>query len=228
MNKTHYSILIIGGGTAGINVAARLRAKAPKLDIAIVDPSEKHYYQPLWTLVGGGVTNKEVTEKNEVIRKPDRPYPGTEFRLTARRFCQCLKVRACRCVVANPSHSMRPESDSFIICYQPEVEFIPLAHAVVVGILRSRLLLLPAAVNTFLHALEPSKARKSYSLPSRREGVPRSAATRMGRFSGQLVEGLGNNSGLKTSDFRGIERRKEICWSLGSGSCEESDTLRLD
>ena len=65
MNKTHYSILIIGGGTAGIDVAARLRAKAPKLDIAIIDPSEKHYYQPLWTLVGGGVTNKEVTEKNE-------------------------------------------------------------------------------------------------------------------------------------------------------------------
>jgi hypothetical protein len=48
-----------------------------------------------------------------------------------------------------------------------------------------------AAVNTFLHALEPSKARKSYSPPSRREGVPRSAATRMGRFSGQLVGGAG-------------------------------------
>jgi len=65
MNKTHYSILIIGGGTAGIDVAARLRAKAPKLDIAVIDPSEKHYYQPLWTLVGGGVTKKEVTEKRE-------------------------------------------------------------------------------------------------------------------------------------------------------------------
>ena len=71
MNNTHYSILIIGGGTAGIDVAARLRAKAPKLDIAIIDPSEKHYYQPLWTLVGGGVTNKEVTEK-----KRSRSYPA--------------------------------------------------------------------------------------------------------------------------------------------------------
>ena len=65
MNKMHYSILIIGGGTAGIDVAARLRAKASKLDIAVIDPSEKHYYQPLWTLVGGGVTKKEVTEKRE-------------------------------------------------------------------------------------------------------------------------------------------------------------------
>ena len=65
MNKTFYSVLIVGGGTAGISVAARLRAKVPKLDIAIIEPSEKHYYQPLWTLVGGGVTKKEVTEKRE-------------------------------------------------------------------------------------------------------------------------------------------------------------------
>lgn len=65
MNKTFYSALIVGGGTAGISVAARLRAKAPKLDIAIIEPSEKHYYQPLWTLVGGGVIKKEVTEKRE-------------------------------------------------------------------------------------------------------------------------------------------------------------------
>src|SRR5260221_227757 len=50
---------------AGITVAAGLRAKAQKLDIAVIDPSEKHYYQPLWTLVGGGVTKKEVTEKRE-------------------------------------------------------------------------------------------------------------------------------------------------------------------
>jgi sulfide:quinone oxidoreductase len=65
MNKKFYSVVIVGGGTAGISVAARLRAKAPKLDIAIIEPSEKHYYQPLWTLVGGGVTKKEVTEKRE-------------------------------------------------------------------------------------------------------------------------------------------------------------------
>ena len=48
----HHKVLIVGGGTAGISVAARLRKAVD--DIAIVDPAEKHYYQPLWTLVGGG------------------------------------------------------------------------------------------------------------------------------------------------------------------------------
>jgi len=53
-NKKH-DVLIIGGGTAGITVAASLRRHAAKaLDIAIVEPAEFHYYQPAWTLVGGG------------------------------------------------------------------------------------------------------------------------------------------------------------------------------
>lgn len=63
-SKTH-DVVIIGGGTAGITVAARLRKARPSLDIAMIDPSEKHYYQPLWTLVGGGVYPSEVTERSE-------------------------------------------------------------------------------------------------------------------------------------------------------------------
>ncbi|MFB7470750.1 FAD-dependent oxidoreductase [Kitasatospora sp. NPDC056184] len=49
----HHRIVIIGGGTAGISVAARLR-RAGERDVAVIDPSDRHYYQPLWTLVGGG------------------------------------------------------------------------------------------------------------------------------------------------------------------------------
>ena len=63
-SKTH-GVVIIGGGTAGITVAARLRKARPSLDIAVIDPSEKHYYQPFWTLVGGGVYPREVTERSE-------------------------------------------------------------------------------------------------------------------------------------------------------------------
>ncbi|WP_189081913.1 NAD(P)/FAD-dependent oxidoreductase [Mangrovihabitans endophyticus] len=49
----HHRVLILGGGSAGIDVAARLRhAQAP--DVGLIDPAETHYYQPLWTLVGGG------------------------------------------------------------------------------------------------------------------------------------------------------------------------------
>lgn len=51
--RQHLRIVIIGGGSAGISVAARLR-RAGERDIGVLDPSERHYYQPLWTLVGGG------------------------------------------------------------------------------------------------------------------------------------------------------------------------------
>ena len=61
----HFKVLIIGGGTAGLSVAARLMTKEPSLNLAIVEPSDKHYYQPLWTLVGGGVFDKKESERPE-------------------------------------------------------------------------------------------------------------------------------------------------------------------
>jgi sulfide:quinone oxidoreductase len=63
--KDHYQVLILGGGTAGITVAAQLRRKLKAYDVAIVEPSTKHYYQPLWTLVGAGVFRKELSERAE-------------------------------------------------------------------------------------------------------------------------------------------------------------------
>ncbi|AAU24294.1 MULTISPECIES: NAD(P)/FAD-dependent oxidoreductase [Bacillus] len=61
-----YSIVIVGAGTAGISVAARLVRISKKLkgQIAIIDPQTKHYYQPLWTLVGGGAAKKEESERD--------------------------------------------------------------------------------------------------------------------------------------------------------------------
>lgn len=64
MNK-HYQIIIIGGGNAGLSVAAQLLHKQPSLKIAIIEPSEKHYYQPAWTLVAAGEFDIQDTEKNE-------------------------------------------------------------------------------------------------------------------------------------------------------------------
>lgn len=61
----HHRVVIIGGGNAGISVAARLRRAVKDLDVAIVEPSDRHYYQPLWTLVGGGVFDKRSTERDE-------------------------------------------------------------------------------------------------------------------------------------------------------------------
>jgi sulfide:quinone oxidoreductase len=61
----HFQILIIGGGNAGLSVASQLLLKDKKLQIGIIDPSEKHYYQPAWTLVGAGAFDIAKTVKKE-------------------------------------------------------------------------------------------------------------------------------------------------------------------
>ncbi len=61
----HHRIVIVGGGTAGLTVAARLARQLGRPDIALIEPSDRHYYQPLWTLVGAGVFPKEASERNQ-------------------------------------------------------------------------------------------------------------------------------------------------------------------
>lgn len=60
-----YKVLVIGGGTAGITVAAQLLRKQPGLKLGIIEPSDKHYYQPAWTLVGAGTFDFNDTEREE-------------------------------------------------------------------------------------------------------------------------------------------------------------------
>lgn len=62
---THYPILVVGGGNAGISVSAQLLNKNKKLQLAIIEPSDKHYYQPAWSLVGAGIFNKAKTVRSE-------------------------------------------------------------------------------------------------------------------------------------------------------------------
>lgn len=59
-----HRVVIIGGGTGGIAVAAQLARKGVH-DVAIIEPSSKHYYQPLWTLVGAGVAKVEQSVRDE-------------------------------------------------------------------------------------------------------------------------------------------------------------------
>ena len=61
----HHEFLILGGGTGGVTVAAQLCRKVAGADVAIVEPSEDHYYQPFWTLVGAGVVSKEASRKRQ-------------------------------------------------------------------------------------------------------------------------------------------------------------------
>ena len=69
--NTHYEIVILGGGTAGLTVAAQLADRLGGAAIAVVEPSERHFYQPLWTLVGGGIFPKEDSVRDEARLIPD-------------------------------------------------------------------------------------------------------------------------------------------------------------
>ena len=64
MNK-HHQIVIIGGGTGGVMVAAQLKKAKKGLDIVIIDPTDTHYYQPANTLVAGGLMDYEDTKRPE-------------------------------------------------------------------------------------------------------------------------------------------------------------------
>ena len=63
-NRT-FKILIVGGGSGGISLAARLDHAGFKGQIGLLEPSEHHYYQPLWTLVGAGIVSKESSQRSE-------------------------------------------------------------------------------------------------------------------------------------------------------------------
>lgn len=64
MSENQDPIIIVGGGTAGLSVAARLRRSLHKTNIVLIEPSDKHYYQPLWTLVGAGMFDSSESTKN--------------------------------------------------------------------------------------------------------------------------------------------------------------------
>ncbi|XP_012865750.1 PREDICTED: sulfide:quinone oxidoreductase, mitochondrial [Dipodomys ordii] len=52
--KNYYEVLVLGGGSGGITMASRMKRKVGAENVAIIEPSERHFYQPIWTLVGAG------------------------------------------------------------------------------------------------------------------------------------------------------------------------------
>ncbi|CAG9584904.1 unnamed protein product [Danaus chrysippus] len=65
-------LLVIGGGTGGCTMAAKFAKRLKKDAVIVLEPSSDHYYQPLFTLVGAGVTSVAATRRNERSVLPDR------------------------------------------------------------------------------------------------------------------------------------------------------------
>ncbi|MCX7092357.1 MAG: FAD/NAD(P)-binding oxidoreductase [Methylobacter sp.] len=65
MSNHHHTLLIIGGGAAGVSIANNMRRQNAEIDIALVEPSDVHYYQPGFTIVGGGAYTLKQTMRNE-------------------------------------------------------------------------------------------------------------------------------------------------------------------
>ncbi|EDO49988.1 predicted protein [Nematostella vectensis] len=62
-SKQAYKFVVVGGGAGGLAIAHSLCRKFGQGFTAVVEPSEVHYYQPLWTLVGGGIKPLEESAK---------------------------------------------------------------------------------------------------------------------------------------------------------------------
>ncbi|XP_041355640.1 sulfide:quinone oxidoreductase, mitochondrial-like [Gigantopelta aegis] len=61
-HKKSYKLVVVGGGAGGCSTAAKFASKLGKGQVAVIEPSDTHYYQPLWTLVGGGL--KSFSQSN--------------------------------------------------------------------------------------------------------------------------------------------------------------------
>ena len=67
-----FQVVVIGGGAGGIMVASQLQKKDSSISVAIIEPSEKHHYQPAYSLVGAGTYNIKNTIRNEADFIPSK------------------------------------------------------------------------------------------------------------------------------------------------------------
>ncbi|MDM7954685.1 MAG: FAD/NAD(P)-binding oxidoreductase [Cyanobium sp. CZS 25K] len=67
----HHQILIVGGGSGGITVAAQLLRARPGLDVAILEPAGVHEYQSGWILAGAGLLPYGATHRPEAAVIPE-------------------------------------------------------------------------------------------------------------------------------------------------------------
>ncbi|CDS05603.1 hypothetical protein LRAMOSA08131 [Lichtheimia ramosa] len=58
-----YKVVVVGGGPGGLSVSSTLSKMLGKDQVAVIDPADYHYYQPLWTYVGGGLKDFRESQR---------------------------------------------------------------------------------------------------------------------------------------------------------------------
>ena len=51
----NFKLVIVRGGAGGCDTANKFVSKLGTGEVGVIEPSTMYYYQPLWTLVGGGL-----------------------------------------------------------------------------------------------------------------------------------------------------------------------------
>lgn len=60
----HFDVVVVGGGSGGLSACASLKKRDKNLRIAVIEPSSEIYYQPGWTMVGGGIFTARQTRRH--------------------------------------------------------------------------------------------------------------------------------------------------------------------
>ena len=84
-SKAEGKIVIVGGGAAGITMAAYLVDKLRTPDITIIEPNEIHHYQPGYTMIAGG-----EFKANDILM-PNKDFTGMKAKCLHPR-CAISKI----------------------------------------------------------------------------------------------------------------------------------------
>ncbi|KAI9269248.1 hypothetical protein BDA99DRAFT_503965 [Phascolomyces articulosus] len=67
-----YKVVVVGAGPGGLSVASTISKLLGKDQVAIIDPAQYHYYQPLWTYVGGGLKDFKESQRPMASLIPEK------------------------------------------------------------------------------------------------------------------------------------------------------------
>eukprot|EP00127_Corallochytrium_limacisporum_P002090 Clim_evm4s103 gene=Clim_evmTU4s103 len=65
-------VVVIGGGAGGQAVAHQVLNRVKDVSMTIIEPHGLHYYQPGWTMVGGGILAREATARRMQECMPEK------------------------------------------------------------------------------------------------------------------------------------------------------------